>query len=88
MADTIKMEYDELNERVGISDWVFTGLGLALDWVPIPGTGTATTFAQLGINKLVHKKYGWLLFMNKLNKKLRHTAVADGYKTSNNKHRD
>lgn len=77
LADTIKMEYDELNERVGISDWVFTGLGLALDWVPIPGTGTASTIAQLGINKLVHKKYGWLLFMNSINKRLRENPISN-----------
>ena len=78
LADAIKMEYEELNQRAGISDWVFTGVGLALDWVPLPGVGAVSTLAEKGVNYLVQKNYGWLLFMNKLNKNLRENEVTDG----------
>lgn len=76
LADAIKMEYEELDQKAGISDWVFTGVGLALDWVPLPGVGAAATLVEKGVNYLVQKEYGWLLFMNRLNRRLRKGEVT------------
>ena len=85
LADAIKMEYEELNQRVGISDWVFTGVGLALDWVPLPGIGAAATLVEKGVNYLVQKNYGWLLFMNRLNQRLRENNLVGGKNARENK---
>ncbi|MBU1209441.1 MAG: hypothetical protein KKH04_21400 [Proteobacteria bacterium] len=75
LADSVKMEHDELNAKIGNTDLVFAGINIGFCWVPFSSLGT--TPAQKGINYYIKKHYNWLIFLNSLNKSIRERTKTE-----------
>jgi hypothetical protein len=69
LADCVKMNYEELNAKIGNSGLVFAGVNVTFCWVPF--ASLVTTPAEKGLNYYIKKNYNWLIFLNSVNKSIR-----------------
>lgn len=68
LNDQIHREHEELELRLGASGWVFTGIDLALSWLPASFVLTAP--AKWLVDKRLKRPADWLISLAHVNKKL------------------
>jgi hypothetical protein len=65
LADSLKVQREKIDAKLGKSDFTFSALNVVLCWVPFGGLGTVT--AQLAVNRYIRTHSNWLLYLSDFN---------------------
>lgn len=69
LTDSLKVQREKIDIKLGKSDFIFSALNVVLCWVPFGGL--ATVPAQLAANHYIRTHSNWLFFLSDFNKGLR-----------------